>query len=180
VVWALGLVIWVLLHASLLADVTLFTRVAALLDHPALAWIEAILGCACVVVVSDNLRGRSAAVPQGTAKLVLSISAFAGYVYHLLVLRWPWLAGLADAHGRLSLWGATLSTTWHGAPLLAFGELVSIVLLLTHAGVGLSATLNLPLVLAKSRGFRVLLVTIAMLSYLLASAVVVALATGRR
>jgi hypothetical protein len=180
VAWALGLVLWILLHASLLTDATLFTGIAALFDHPAPAWIEAVLGFTCLIVVSDHLSGRSAARPQTAATLVLSVSAIAGYVYHLFLLRWPWLAGTADARCRLSLWSARLSTTWHGAPLLAFGELMSILLLLVHAGVGLSATANRSVFVARVRGARVAVVTIGMTAYLLASAVVVALATGRR
>jgi hypothetical protein len=179
-VWAFGLVLWVVLHATLLVDVMTFTRVAALFDRPGLAWLEAALGYLCVIVVASKILDSGVASAQKSVESLLSLLAFAGYTYHLFLLRWPWLVGVADAHCRLTLWGAVLSTTHHGMPLLAFGELLSLALVLTHAYVGLSGTARWQGFMAKPGRGRIIVVGVGLIGYLLASAVVIALATGRR
>jgi hypothetical protein len=178
--WAIGLVVWILLHASLLADTTAFVRVASLFDRPALVWLEAAFGYLCIVCVSTNLRQELTNADRASAHLVLSVFAFASYGYHLFLLRWPWLTDEAEATSRYAVWSAVLSTTWRGVPALAFGELLGIALMLTHGFVGLSVTAPWQRLGGATRSLRVTLAVVGLVTFVLASAVVITLATGRR
>ncbi len=178
--WAIGLVLWILLHASLLADTTAFARVAVLFDCPVFVWLEAVVGYLCIVSVSTSLRQQLTSTDRATTHLVLSVLAFAGYGYHLFLLRWPWLTGEADASSRYAVWSAVLSTTWRGVPALAFGELLGIGLLLTHSFVGLSVTAPWQRMGGATPRLQVALAVVGLVTFILACAVVITLATGRR
>ena len=178
--WAIGLVLWILLHASLLADTTAFARAAAVFDRPMLVWLEAAFGYLCIVSVSSNLRQQLTDTERATAHLVLSVLAIASYGYHLFLLRWPWLTGEAEATSRYAVWSAVLSTTWHGVPALAFGELLGIAILLTHSFIGLSVTAPWQRMGAGTPRLHVALAVVGLVTFILACSVVITLATGRR
>lgn len=178
--WAIGLVLWILLSGSLLADVSAFTRVAAQLDRPVVVWLEAVFGYLCIVSVSLNLSQRLKAVGFAPASLALSVLAFASYGYHLFLLRWTWLSGAAESTARYTVWSALLSSTWRGVPVLAFGELLAIMVLLIHGFVGLTVTAPWRQLTRESPRLRIGLVAVGLVTYIIASAVVITLATGRR
>jgi hypothetical protein len=179
--WVIGLVLSSsLLCGSLLADTTAFVRVAALFDHQALVWLEAIFGYLCMVSVSLNLRQQHMNGGSATSSLLLSVLAFTSYSYHLFLLRWPWLTGEAEVHSRYAVWSAVLSSTWRGVPALAFGELLGIAVLLTHGFVGLSVTSPWQRLGRAIPRLRLALGAVGLVTYLLASAVIITLATGRR
>lgn len=178
--WTLGLVLWVLLHATLLVDSTAFARVAALFDRPALAWLEAVGGFAAIVGVSIHLQQQQAFASRVKSMLGLSVLSLASYGYHLFLLRWPWLTGAAAYDSRIAWWSAVLSTTSHGVPWRAFGELLGIAILLTHGFLGLSGTAAWQRFGGAPQRHHFVLVAVGLLTYLSASSVVIALATGRR
>lgn len=178
--WAIGLVLWILLHASLLADPTAFARVAAIFDRPMLVWLEVAFGYLCIVSVSMNLRLQPTSTDRATAHLVLSVLAFASFGYHLFLLRWPWLTGEAEVSSRYAVWSAVLSTTWRGVPTLAFGELLGIGLLLTHSLVGLSVTAPVQRMGGATPRLHGALAVVGLVAFVLACAVIINLATGRR
>jgi hypothetical protein len=178
--WAFGLLLSILLGGVLFADAAAFTRIARVLDRPLLVWLEAVVGYLCIASVSINLRRRLKHSGLATSSIALSVLALTSYGYHLFLLRWPWLVGDAEPTGRYAIWSAVLSSTWRGVPLLAFGELLAILILLCHGLLGLSvATPWLRLGRATPR-LHPALVAGGLLSYVLASAVIIALATGRR
>jgi hypothetical protein len=187
VAWALFLLLCTLLNASLLVDETAFVRVGARFDHPAVAWLGAVFGTLCIVVVSIHLRNHSAersVRPSDRSaeamQRLLSVFALLGFSYHEFALRWPWLTGESESTMRLTVWSATLSTTWYGVPWLAFGELLSLSLVLAHAAAGLFATARWRSLAASSRGVHLFGFIATLVVCLLGCAVVVALATGSR
>ena len=87
--------------------------------------------------------------------------------------------GQAPSDCRLTVWSATLSTTWKGMPLLAFGEVTSVALLLAHALLGVCVT-RICRTAANATRARAVIASIGIITCLLAGAAVIALATGRR
>jgi hypothetical protein len=178
--WAFGLVLWILLVGVLFADASAFNRIARVLDRPLLVWLEAVLGYLCIVSVSMNLRRQLEHTRLAVPSIALSVLAFTSYGYHLFLLRWPWLVGQAEPTGRYAIWSAVLSSTWHGVPLLAFGELLAILILLCHGLLGLSVAMPWQRLGRATPRLHLALVAGGLLIYVLASAVIIALATGRR
>jgi hypothetical protein len=73
-----------------------------------------------------------------------------------------------------------LSTTWRGIPWYAFGEVVSIGLVIVHAAIGLRSTgVGRAMVKASGR-VRIAATGVTMALIVLGCAVVIALATGQR
>lgn len=178
--WAFALLLSVLLNASLLLDVSAFVRFATAFDTLGAAWSTALFGYAGLFAIASRPEVRQTRPSHVTETSGWALLSLMGYTTHLFLLRWPWLSGTAEVGSRLTLWSQALSTTVEGVPWRAFTELLCIAVLLVHACVGaLSATAwrrygDLP---ARAKA---VLLTVALLTYALASSVVVALATGRR
>lgn len=178
--WAFGLVLTVLLNATLLVDVSAFVRFAAVWDTLGAAWTSTAfgyLGILAIALKPGVSRPRNRNVAETTSWAILSLVC---YTTHLFLMRWPWLSGSAEVGSRLTHWSASLSSTVHGIPWRAFAELLCLAVLVVHGGVGaLSATAWQRFERLSRRG-QVAWFTLALLTYVLASSVVVALATGRR
>lgn len=170
-------------EALLLLDTAAYMAVSAWFDHPGAAWGGAVFGYFCIGALSRG-RGVAAEVREvgvlGRLQPALPLLAFASYTYHLFVLRWPWLTGAATADCRLSLWGASLSSTWQGLPLLAFGELLGLALIFLQAYLGVESALTDREGLRFTSRWRGASMTVAFIAYGLASSTVILLATGRR
>ncbi|HEY5957654.1 MAG TPA: hypothetical protein VIV60_13915 [Polyangiaceae bacterium] len=180
VAWAIGLVLYTLLEGSLLVDVSGFMRAAELFDRPWAAWLLVGVGYACILNVGNQLRHANRSRSDMTQSTLLSILALVSFSFDTMLLRWPWLVGSADAKSRLTVWSATLSCTWHGMPVFALTEAIGVGLIVAQAFVGLrEVALRRYHALTRRRAYGVGL-AIGLLTQLLASAVVVALATGRR
>ncbi len=169
---------WAMLQACLLVDAGAFNATVAYFDHPAAAWLTAMVGYAGILSVSIEL----AAAPSmsRTTSSALSVAAFVGYSWHLLLLRWPWLIASATADSRLSVWAAALSSTRWGMPLPAFAELLGLATILTHALAGLFVHVRWQPRLARSRWMRTCAIALATGAYLAVSSALIVLATGRR
>lgn len=178
--WAFGLVLGILLGGVLFADAAAFTRIGRVLDRPLLVWLEAVLGYLCIVSVSLNLRRQLERSGLAVPSIALSVLAFTSYGYHLFLLRWPWLVGEAEPTGRYAVWSAILSSTWRGVPLLAFGELLANLILLSHGLLGLSVAMPWQRLGRATPRLHAVLVAGGLLIYVLGSAIIIALATGRR
>lgn len=178
--WAFALVLAVLLNATLLVDMSAFVRFAAAWDTIGAAWTSAgfgYLGIIAIALKPGVSRPRNGNVVETTSWASLSLAC---YTTHLFLMRWPWLSGTAEVGSRLTHWSASLSSTVKGIPWQAFTELLCLAVLVVHGGVGaLSATAWQRFEHLSRRG-RVAWFTLALLTYVLASSVVIALATGRR
>lgn len=178
--FAFGFLCCVSLNASVILDVSAFARFAAAFDTLGAAWATAACGYVGIVLIATQPGARRPRPRNVTETATWAVLSLACYTTHLFLLRWPWLSGTAEVGSRLTRWSELLSTTIAGIPWFAFVELLCIAVLLVHACVGaLSATAwqrygNL------SRPGRLILLGFAVLTYIVASNVVVALATGRR
>src|SRR5512145_1439387 len=150
--WALGLLLVILLHVGALADATAWARISALFDHELLTWLETALGYFCIGTVAARLLDARTHRLSAVGASALTVGA---YTYHTFLLRWPWLTGEEAPSSRLSQWSATLSTTWHGIPCLAFMELGAVGVVLVHACWGVSTTTLWRELTAASRSARV-------------------------
>jgi hypothetical protein len=166
----------ILLHVGALADATAWARLSAFFDRELVTWLETALGYICIGTVSAKLLEARTQTRSTVGASALAVGA---YTYHTFLLRWPWLTGEEVPCSRLTRWSATLSTTWHGIPWLAFIELGAVGVVLSHAFWGVSTTTLWRKLTAASPRARVSSLAAAGLTYLLACAVVIALATGR-
>jgi len=178
--WAPSLVLWILISSSPLADPSAFARVSWVLDRPSLAWFELGFGYLCIAAVSLNLRQRFEGTRLATPSIVLSVMAFSCFSYHLLLLRWPWLTGSTPPGTRYTVWSEVLSSTWQGVPVLAFGEMLTALVLVTHGLLVASATAPWERLGRATSWGHVTRFVVGLVACVLACALVVALATGRR
>lgn len=178
--WAFGLVLAVLLNATLLVDTSAFVRFATIWDPLGGAWASAAFGYVGIIAIAakpDASRPRRGNATETTGWAILSLL---GYTTHLFLMRWPWLSGTAEVGSRLNEWSATLSSTVEGIPWRAFAELLCLAVLVVHAFVGALSATGWQRFENLSRLGRLAYFSLALLIYALASCVVVALATGRR
>lgn len=178
VLWAVGLVVSSLGNALICVDHTALERWSRLFDGPFMAWVTAILGYCMIANVARLMRAAKTTIPSS----FLSAFALFGWTYHLLLLRWPWLSGQVRPGMRLSIDAGTLSSTWHGMPLVAFLELAAFGLIVTQAVMGLLETARhrglIPQAEVPSR-LRTLGIASGLALFALQAFVVVGLSQGR-
>jgi hypothetical protein len=135
VLWAAGLGLGSLGNTLLLLDVSAAERFSALLDGCVVSWMAAAFGYLCLIVSAQTtLWERSRAASRS-----LHLLALFSWSYHLLLLRWPWLTRQTMPGSRLDGYSGSLSRSWETLPVYAFGELLALALLFTHASLSLIA-----------------------------------------
>ena len=179
VAWAFVSLLWVSSHGALFIDEAAFERLGRCLDSPLGAWSEVVFGYLGISYVAEGLRRMPAGRGPARHHMASSVMALCGYGIHLYVLRWPWLSGSAPLGSRLDRFAAILSSTWHGVPVLAFCELLSVLAVVVQGTLGLSlAGPYLRLVRAQP-SIRRFVATLAMAAYAAFCGMIIALATGR-
>lgn len=176
--WAAGLVAGTFGNALVFIDPSALARWSSLVDRPGPTWLFALVG---YVVIGNSARLKPTP-PRARPLRIVSLLALAGWTYHLLYLRFPWLVAEVAPTNRLSVYSGRLSQTWANVPLWAFGELLSVALVVAHATLFLIVAASrkglIPNAGPSSRVQRSV-VAFALINYAWSAAFIVALATGR-
>lgn len=174
----MGLALASLGNTLLLLDVSAAERLSMLVDGCVISWLSAVFGYLCLIVSTQTtLWERSRAASRG-----LHLLAMLAWSYHLLLLRWPWLTRQTLPGARLEEYSRSLSRSWESLPVHAFGELLALALLFTHAALYLVAQTRRRGLFAEfaagNLGPRVVTV-LAIALFSLSAWVTVSLAVGR-